>query len=495
MLQLWDLGRKPSACVAYRRCSSEWATELIRNVFPPFIELPPSVIPNTLDYPDLESLWKLIIQIPLSLGGFSLRLPESVGDIAYAASCMDSLPMMRAAALKVGTQCAPHLIPDLSPTLLRIQKVLPALNASYWRQAEDPSSEARNEPLQHTLTALLNVADIKMIADRLTPWPMYHLAWLARTHKSQTHVSLPVNPKTRAFCGLGALSNSEFSRLLAMATFFPVVAPRTCECGKPLDPAAFHLLHCHFVNFTFMHDRVKEAVAHRLRSFSASDLAPLVVQTEQPVRLHYPLRDPSAPEGPERVADLVVSLHDDLQQEPLICDITSCLARHQCLSASFNGTLNEAARLKVQKYHKYSIPSRRFYALPFGRTNVLSAEIRDFCSVVGGSFPIHFRAQQKLLATFSRSIYVGVTHTLNLAIRRMQLSLTARVPFSSVRPVPLLSPFAPVARSRPLPRHPLTSALTEPLFHARIAAVFAGGSSELSHEPSEEREHGHVEAV
>ena len=128
---------------------------------------------------------------------------------------------------------------------------------------------------------------------------------------------------------------------------------------------------------------------------------------------------------------------------------------------------------------------RRFYALPFGRTNVLSAEIRDFCSVVGGSFPLHFRAEQKLLATFSRSIYVGVTHTFNLAIRRMQLSLTARVPLSSVRPLPLLSPFALVPRSRALPRRPTTSALTEPLLHARIAAVFAGSSSELSHELSE----------
>ena len=105
------------------------------------------------------------------------------------------------------------------------------------------------------------------------------------------------------------------------------------------------------------------------------------------------------------------------------------------------------------------------------------------------------RAQQKLLATFSRSIYVGVTHTFNLAIRRMQLSLTARVPLSSVRPLPLLSPFAPVARSRPLPRHPSMCALTEPLIHARIAAVFAGSSSEISHELSEEREHGHVEVV
>jgi hypothetical protein len=39
------------------------------------------------------------------------------------------------------------------------------------------------------------------------------------------------------------------------------------------------------------------------------------------------------------------------------------------------------------------------------------------------------------------------------------------------------------------------SALTEPLFHARLTAVFAGGSSELLHEPSEEGGYGHGEAV
>ena len=46
------------------------------------------------------------------------------------------------------------------------------------------------------------------------------------------------------------------------------------------------------------------------------------MQVELPVRLHYLLRDPLLPEGVERIADLVVSLHGDLQQESLICDIT-----------------------------------------------------------------------------------------------------------------------------------------------------------------------------
>ena len=94
------------------------------------------------------------------------------------------------------------------------------------------------------------------------------------------------------------------------------------------------------------------------------------MQVERPVRLHFPLRDPLVSEGVERSADLVVSLHGDLQQEPLNCDFTSCLARQQCLGASFNGALGEASRLKVQKYHKYSIAPRSFYPLPFGRTNL-----------------------------------------------------------------------------------------------------------------------------
>ena len=469
---------KPSACVAYRRCSSEWGLILIRYAFPSFIPLPPSAIPNMIEYPDLERVSKDICQIPLSMGGLSCRLPDSIGDIAYAASCMDSLPLMRAAALKLGIQCAAFLIPDLRPTIQRIQQVLPALDNNYWKQAEDPLDAERSEPLQHTITALLNAADIKAIAERLAPWPIYHHAFMARTHKMQAQVSWPINPVARAHHSLGPLCNSEFSRTIAIASLFPVVAPRTCECGKPIDPAAFHLLHCRFNHFGFMHDCVKKAVAHRLQSFSAPDIAPLVVQTEQPVRLHYPLRDASDAVGPELVADLVISLHGEVQQEPFICDFTSCLARLACREHGFNGALREAARLKVAKYHKYVIPAVSFFPLPFGRTNVLSAEIFKFCSEVGERFPRHFRVEQKLLATFSRSIYVGVAHTLNLAMRRLQLSVSALVSLSSVRSLPLLQPFAPQIRTRPLPLNPSMSALTEPLIHARLAAVFAGSSSD-----------------
>ena len=484
---------KPSACVAYRRCSSDWGLVLIRNVFPPFIPLPPSAIPNAIEYPDLEGISRDLLQIPLSLGGLSCRLPDSIGDIAYAASCMDSLPLMRAASLKLGVQCAVFLIPDLSLTIRRIQLILPALDNNFWKQAEDPLDDLRREPLQHTLTTFLNAADISAVAERLTPWPIYHHAFMARTHKMQAHASWPINPAARAHHSLGPLCNSEFSRTIALATLYPVVAPRVCECGKPIDPAAFHLLHCRFNHFGFMHDCVKKAVAHRLQSFSAPDIAPLVVQSEQPVRLHYPLRDASASVGPELVADLVVSLHGDVQQEPIICDFTSCLARLVCREHGFNGALRDAARLKVAKYHKYAVPAGSFFPLPFGRTNVLSTEIFSFCSEVGARFPKHFRVERKLLATFSRSIYVGVAHTFNLAMRRLQLAVSTLAPLQSIRPLPLLLPFAPQVRSRPLPRNPSMSALTEPLIYARIAAVFAGSSSDSQElrEFLEDVRHGH----
>jgi len=63
-------------------------------------------------------------------------------------------------------------------------------------------------------------------------------------------------------------------------------------------------------------------------------------------------------------------------------------------------------------------------------------------------------------------------------MRRLQLSVSALVPLSSIRPLPLLQPFAPQTRSRPLPHNLSMSALTEPLIHARLAAVFAGSSSD-----------------
>ncbi len=423
------------------------------------------------------AVWKRIIQLPLTLGGLSLRLPESIGDIAYASSCMDSLPMMRAAALKMKVQCAVYLVPDLSTTLGRIQEIMPELDATYWKQAEDPLTE-RREPLQHTITSFLNCAEIHLISETLSPWPLYHLAFRARVHAQQAHVSWALNPRTRGHYAIGALSNSEFARTIAIATLYPIISPRVCECGKPIDPAAFHLLHCRFNSYVFIHEQVKEAVARFLRSLSVPEIAPLIVQVEQPMRLLCPLRDASAPEGSELVADLVVSMHNDLQQEPLICDFTSCLARISCSAHSFNGALRDAARLKVAKYRKYLTSDGSFYPLPFGRTNVLSAEIFDFCSVVGSRYPNHYRVKQKLIAVFSRSIYAGVAHSHSLAIRRLQLSVSARVPLNSVRPLSLLSPHVSQPRDRPLPRIPSMSALTEPLMHARLSAVLAGSSSD-----------------
>ncbi len=40
------------------------------------------------------------------------------------------------------------------------------------------------------------------------------------------------------------------------------------------------------------------------------------------------------------------------------------------------------------------------------------------------SFPRHFRVNQKLRATFSRALCVGLSHTLNLAVRRFQMCIS-----------------------------------------------------------------------
>ena len=71
-----------------------------------------------------------------------------------------------------------------------------------------------------------------------------------------------------------------------------------------VDPAALHLLQCHYNYYgnTSIHDRVKHAVARRLRSFMRSDTADF----SQPMRYHFALRNPLDSEGIARSADLIV---------------------------------------------------------------------------------------------------------------------------------------------------------------------------------------------
>jgi phytoene dehydrogenase-like protein len=143
--------------------------------------------------------------------------------------------------------------------------------------------------------------------------------------------------------------------------------------------------------------------------------------------------------------------------------------------------LKEAARLKRLKYAKYAIPPQVFFPLPFGRTNVLSEEILDFCEFTSRHFPSHTDVARKLRATFSRAITVGVARTTNLAFRRLQLSVAARVGVSGISSLALRNPFSLAPLRRSFPKSPLLSLQTESRLRAQLATVLRG-SSEDSHE-------------
>jgi len=497
----------PSHCASYRRSSTDWAIALIRNVLPPFVDLPSSPLNNSESYPDLVSLSQRIMQLPLTLGGWSLRLPEAIGDIAYAASCVDCMPMLRLAARRLDIVCEQHLVPQLRLTQQRICEGLPFATTPFWDRAEDPTDEQfKDLPLQHYVTTLFNAAEISSIAEALTPWPIYFHAFAARTHKSQEHVSWPFNPRSRAHFSLGMVSDAEFSRTFAIAIIHPILAPRVCPCGGFIDPAGFHLLHCRHIHYGIMHDRVRDAVAARLRSLMTVAAASLSVHVEPEMDHFFPRRvvigDPLVPRADSALkGDLLVSLHGDLQQTPIACDFVSCLARAPVTSSDFNSPLDDKAKMKNLKYSRiYDIPQGSFYALPFGRTNVLSKEILEFCSLVHSHFPPLSRIDRKLRATFSRAICVGVAQSFNLGVRRLQLAATWRIPIPLI-PLPvLLNPHEqrvslfdppPAVRRRfsaadavwphPSPHAPpaLSNHLTA-VFNSRLAAVFVAAPSRES---------------
>jgi hypothetical protein len=91
------------------------------------------------------------------------------------------------------------------------------------------------------------------------------------------------------------------------------------------------------------------------------------------------------------------------KQEPIACDLVSCFASDK---RGYSDILEAASRFKSRKYHKYNyITDTGFFALPFGRTNILSTEILRFCALIGNHLPPHMRASDQLIATFSRAIY------------------------------------------------------------------------------------------
>jgi hypothetical protein len=99
---------------------------------------------------------------------------------------------------------------------------------------------------------------------------------------------------------------------------------------------------------------------------------------------------------------------------------------------------------------------------------VLSQDVFDFCSLLGRYLPKHVRADEKLRASFSRAIYVGVSQTFNLSLRRLQLSATQDRLVSSFSLASLSAPYAAVPRTRPVAKFRRPASLFD-----RLAAALA----------------------
>ena len=266
-------------------------------------------------------------------------------------------------ARQLDVECDQSLVPELRATQQRLCVSLPCATADFWNRAEDPlDDQFKNMPLQHYVTTLFNAAEKLAIAELLKPWPIYFHAFAARTHKSQEHTSWPINPRTRAHFSLGMLSDAEFSRTFAISILHPIMAPRVCPCNGLIDPAGFHLLFCRHIHYGIIHDRVKESVAARLRSFTTLEAANLSIQVEQPMDHFFSRRDPMAALSAvplidsALIADMVVSLHGDLQQTPIACDFVSCVSRGPTETSDFNSALKVKAAMKVAKYARYELP-------------------------------------------------------------------------------------------------------------------------------------------
>ncbi len=97
----------------------------------------------------------MVMQLPLTLGGLSFRLPDSISDLAYAASAADCFPALHYAASRLGIVFQYSLIPELLATRRRIVIVnaLPTINDRFWMKIEDPDDDDFSDVhLQHHLT-------------------------------------------------------------------------------------------------------------------------------------------------------------------------------------------------------------------------------------------------------------------------------------------------------------------------------------------------------
>lgn len=439
----------PQFCAPYASIASKLILQLIELVFPPCLHNIGNQLPfgPAISFPALTDISREILQLPLSLGGLSLRLPDSICAIAYSASCGESLHYLQAVGARLGFSFNISSLQGLAEA--RISVAL-QLNGYRSRKPDDEiiferSSLTDPTPLQENLTSLLNQALIVRISAALKGHSVYLLAFLARVDKAQNHCSWPFNPVARRNFKIAALADEDFSRAIQIATLRPITPPRSCDCGAVIDPVGLHFLFCKFVHFGYLHDCVKTAIAATLKSFQPFDLAPLSILMEVKVSRFYPLRDPLLPEGPEILADIAASILDTVQQMCVLADVSSVLARGSGKPNDFHDQMRARSKAKIHKYRKYNIPHHLFYPITVGRTNVLSLDAISFCDFMAKFFPSIPKASDFLRAAISRAIVVGAARTLNTAIKRSQLAAFNALSFSGVPKSAACTLFRPVS--------------------------------------------------
>jgi hypothetical protein len=90
------------------------------------------------------------------------------------------------------------------------------------------------------------------------------------------------------------------------------------------------------------------------------------------------------------------------------------------------------------------------------------------------------RVEDKLRATISRSIYSGVARMLNLALRRLQLSVTRDCAIAAIPHSSLLSPFALDSSTRVSKRKARWESFSNSSLVANLAAALADPSQSAS---------------
>ena len=94
--------------------------------------------------------------------------------------------------------------------------------------------------------------------------------------------------------------------------------------------------------------------------------------------------------------------------------------------------------------------------------------------------PPHMRAFDQLIATFSRAIYSGVAHTVNVAIRRLQLSATQCLPHAQFPFASFNQPYVVEPRSRSAVCTSRRPPFAEVSLVESLAVVLAASSSEVA---------------